>query len=81
MELTFNNEFYNLIPPHEYETLEGIKPYKHHDQLIINQIIEAEARASLVDAKLFTREAVAMLAKESKKFINKLEECNYGLFR
>ena len=74
MELTFNNEFYNLIPPHEYETLEGIKPYKHHDQLIINQIIEAEARASLVDAKLFTREAATKFKKGSREFINKLIE-------
>jgi len=73
MELTINNEFYNLIPPHEYETLEGIKPYKHHDQLIINQIIEAEAMASLVDAKLFTREAVAILTKGSNSFINQLK--------
>ena len=74
MELTFNNEFYNLIPPHEYETLEGIKPYKHHDQLIINQIIEAEAMASLVDAKLFTREAATKFKKGSREFINKLIE-------
>ena len=74
MELTFNNEFCNLIPPHEYETLEGIKPYKHHDQLIINEIMEEEARALLVDAKLFTREAAAILTKGSRKFINKLIE-------
>jgi len=73
MELIFNNEFYNLIPPHEYETLEGIKPYKHHDQLIINQIIEAETRVSLVDTMLFTREAAAILKKGSKKFINQLK--------
>ena len=72
MELTFNNEFYNLIPPHEYETLEGIKPYKHHDQLIINQIIEAETRVSLVDTMLFTREAATKFKKGSKKFINKI---------
>ena len=40
--------------------------------LTINQIIEAEARASLVDAKLFTREAVVILTKGSRKFINKI---------
>ena len=74
MELTFNNEFYNLITPHKYETLEGTKPYKHHDQLIINEIIEAEAMASLVDAMLFTKEAAATLKKGSKKFINQLIE-------
>mgnify|MGYP006278949663 CR=1 FL=1 len=74
MELIFNNEFYNLIPPHEYETLEGIKSYKHHDQLIINQIIEAETRVSLVDTKLFTREAATKFKKGSREFINKLIE-------
>ncbi len=45
-------------------------------KLIINEIIEAEARASLVDAKLFTREAAAILTKGSRKFINKLIEQN-----
>ena len=74
MELTFNNEFYNLIPPHKYETLEGIKPYKNHDQLIINQIIEAETRVSLVDTMLFTREAATKFKKGSREFINKLIE-------
>lgn len=76
MELTFNNEFYNLIKPHEYETLEGIKPYKHHDHLIIKEIIEAEAMASLVDAMLFTREAATTLKKGSENFINQLMEQN-----
>ena len=43
-------------------------------KLTINEIIEAEARASLVDTMLFTREAVAVLTRGSKKFINKLIE-------
>ena len=43
-------------------------------KLIINEIIEAEARASLVDAMLFTREAAAILKKGSEKFINQLIE-------
>lgn len=42
--------------------------------LTINEIIEVEATASLVDAKLFTREAAAILTKGSKKFMNKLIE-------
>ena len=42
--------------------------------LTINQIIEAEARASLVDAKLFTREAATKFKKGSREFINKLIE-------
>jgi len=43
-------------------------------KLIINEIIEAEAMASLVDAMLFTREAAAILKKGSEKFINQLIE-------
>ena len=43
-------------------------------KLIINEIIEAEAMASLVDAMLFTKEAAATLKKGSKKFINQLIE-------
>ena len=43
-------------------------------KLIINQIIEAEAMASLVDAKLFTREAATKFKKGSREFINKLIE-------
>lgn len=42
-------------------------------KLTINEIIEAEARASLVDAKIFTREAAVILKKGSKKFINQLK--------
>ncbi len=40
----------------------------------INEIIKAEARASLVDVKVFTVEAAAILKKGSKKFMNKLIE-------
>jgi hypothetical protein len=43
-------------------------------KLTINEIIEAEARASLIDAMVFTREAAAILTKGSKKFTNKLIE-------
>ena len=43
-------------------------------KLTINEIIEAEARASLVDAMVFTREAAAILMKGSEKFINQLIE-------
>jgi hypothetical protein len=43
-------------------------------KLTINEIIEAEARASLVDAKLFTREAATKFKKGSREFINKLIE-------
>jgi hypothetical protein len=43
-------------------------------KLIINEIIEAEARASLVDRMLFTREAATKFKKGSRKFINKLIE-------
>ena len=43
-------------------------------KLTINEIIEAEARASLIDAMVFTREAAAILTKGSKKFMNKLIE-------
>jgi hypothetical protein len=42
-------------------------------KLTINEIIEAEARASLIDAMVFTREAAAILTKGSKKFINQLK--------
>lgn len=42
-------------------------------KLTINEIIEAEARASLVDVKVFTVEAAAILKKGSKKFINQLK--------
>jgi len=43
-------------------------------KLTINEIIEAEARASLVDTMLFTREAATKFKKGSRKFINKLIE-------
>ena len=43
-------------------------------KLTINEIIEAEAMASLVDAKLFTREAATKFKKGSREFINKLIE-------
>ena len=43
-------------------------------KLIINEIIEAEARASLVDTMLFTREAATKFKKGSREFINKLIE-------
>ena len=43
-------------------------------KLIINEIIKAEARASLIDAMVFTREAAAILMKGSEKFINQLIE-------
>jgi hypothetical protein len=43
-------------------------------KLIINEIIKAEARASLIDAMVFTREAAAILMKGSEKFMNKLIE-------
>ena len=43
-------------------------------KLIINEIIEAEAMASLVDAMLFTKEAAAILKKSSENFINQLIE-------
>jgi hypothetical protein len=43
-------------------------------KLTINEIIKAEARASLIDAMVFTREAAAILTKGSKKFMNKLIE-------
>ena len=43
-------------------------------KLTIKEIIEAEARASLIDAMVFTREAAAILTKGSKKFMNKLIE-------
>lgn len=42
-------------------------------KLTINEIIKAEARASLIDAMVFTREAAAILTKGSKKFINQLK--------
>ena len=45
-------------------------------KLIINEIIEAETRASLVDAMLFTKEAAAILKKGSENFINQLIEQN-----
>lgn len=45
-------------------------------KLIINEIIEAEATASLVDAMLFTKEAAAILKKGSENFINQLIEQN-----
>jgi hypothetical protein len=41
---------------------------------IIKEIIEAEARASLVDAMLFTRKAADTLKKGSENFINQLIE-------
>jgi hypothetical protein len=44
--------------------------------LTIHAILEAEATASLVDAKLFTPEAAVILTKGSRKFINKLIEQN-----
>ena len=53
---------------------EKIISNNNQDRFIINKIIEAEARASLVDVKIFTREAAAILKKGSKKFINKLIE-------
>ena len=40
----------------------------------INEIIKAEARASLIDAMVFTREAAAILKKGSNNFINQLIE-------
>ena len=43
-------------------------------KLTINEIIEAEARASLVDTMLFTREAATKFKKGSREFINKLIE-------
>ena len=43
-------------------------------KLIIKEIIEAEAMASLIDAMVFTPEAAAILTKGSKKFMNKLIE-------
>ena len=43
---------------------------------IIKEIIEADARASLVDAMLFTKEAAAILKKGSENFINQLIEQN-----
>jgi len=43
-------------------------------KLIIKEIIEAEAMASLLDAMVFTREAATTLKKGSKKFMNKLIE-------
>lgn len=43
-------------------------------KLIINEIIEAEAMASLVDAMLFTKEASAKFKKGSENFINQLIE-------
>ena len=42
-------------------------------KLTINEIIEAEVRASLIDAMVFTVEAAAILKKGSKKFINQLK--------
>jgi hypothetical protein len=45
-------------------------------KLIINEIIEADARASLVDAMLFTKEASAKFKKGSENFINQLIEQN-----
>jgi len=45
-------------------------------KLIINEIIEAEARASLVDAMIFTRKAADTLKKGSENFINQLIEQN-----
>lgn len=45
-------------------------------KLIINEIIEAEAMSSLVDAMLFTKEAAATLKKGSENFINQLIEQN-----
>ena len=42
-------------------------------KLTINEIIEAEATASLIDAMVFTREAAAILKKGSKNFINQLK--------
>lgn len=41
--------------------------------LTIHAILEAEARAFLVDAMLFTREAAAILKKASNNFINQLK--------
>ena len=43
-------------------------------KLTIKEIIEAEARASLIDAMVFTREAAAILKKGSNNFINQLIE-------
>ena len=43
-------------------------------KLIINEIIEAEARASLLGAMVFTREAATTLKKGSENFINQLIE-------
>lgn len=45
-------------------------------KLIINEIIEAEARASLIDAMVFTPEAATTLKKGSENFINQLIEEN-----
>ena len=45
-------------------------------KLIINEIIETEVRASLVDAMVFTREASAKFKKGSENFINQLIEQN-----
>jgi len=55
-----------------YETVRKTKPSK----LIINEIIEAEARASLIDAMVFTPEAATTLKKGSENFINQLIEEN-----
>ena len=41
---------------------------------IIKEIIEADARVSLVDAMLFTKEASAKFKKGSENFINQLIE-------
>ncbi len=44
--------------------------------LIIKEIIEVEAMASLLDAMVFTREAATKLKKGSENFINQLIEEN-----
>ncbi len=42
-------------------------------KLTINEIIKAEASASLIDAMVFTGEAAAILTKGSNSFINQLK--------